>query len=195
MKGTACLFASRSDPFTRTLELELSEIFAAVTVTDQAERIPPSHLLVLDLDLAPLSPSVAEGMAERCLGYTRKTPPTLSFPVLCRPFSMSAWRRAVLGEDVAIAATYTRGRLLLPDGSTVALTGREDALFALLYEADGAPVTRERLTAVVFPDAAEPEKSLNVYIHYLRKKIEKSGKRAILSHRGGGYSLRKEALC
>ncbi len=193
--GTVCLLASRDDAFTRTLELELSESFDTVTVAERAENVPPCHLLVLDLDLAALSPSAAEGMAERCLGYTRGAAHPLPFPVLRRPFPMAAWRRAVRCEDREAAATYGGGRILFPDGSAVLLTGREDALFSLLYEANGAPVARERLTAAVFPDAAEPEKSLNVYIHYLRKKIERNGKRAILAHRGGGYSLRREALC
>ena len=127
--------------------------------------------------------------------YTRGEIPSLPFPVLGRPFPMEVWRRAVRGEGQGSAVTYADGRLLLPDGSTVVFTGREDALFSLLYEANGAPVARERLAEAVFPDAAEPEKSLNVYIHYLRKKLEGNGRRAILAHRGGGYSLRREALC
>ncbi len=195
MKGTACLLAARDDPFTRTLELELAECFDAVTVTDRAEGIPPCHLLVLDLDLTLLPPSAVAAMAERCLGYTRGALPSLPFPVLSRPFPMEEWRRAVRAEGKETAATYTNGCILLPDGSVISLTEREDALFLLLYEADGSPVAREHLAEAVFPDAAAPEKCLNVYIHYLRKKLERNGKRAILAHRGGGYSLRREALC
>ena len=195
MKGAACLLAPKGDPFAHTLALELAEIFETVTVTEDAEAIPPCHLAVIDLDLSARTEAVGEGLAERRLGYSRREHTSLPFPFLLRPFAMADFRAAARAENVDAPAAYTGGRLLLPDGSTVLFTEREDALFRLLYEADGRPLGRDLLAATVFPDAAEPEKSLNVYIHYLRKKIERNGQRVILSHRGGGYSLRMESLC
>ncbi len=195
MKGSACLLAPRGDAFARTLALELASLFDTVTVTDRREEVPPCRLLLIDLDLPSLSPMATEGLAERRLGYTRRPLAPLPFPVLLRPCPMTEWRRAVLAEDTAATVLYANGRLTLPDGGTVLLTEREAALFSLLYEAGGAPVARDALASAVFPGAAEPEGSLTVYIHYLRKKLERNGKKVILAHRGGGYSLRMESLC
>lgn len=180
MIGLACLLADRSDPFTETVLLELRTAFSQVRLMERGEAIPPAALLVCDLDYA----TPEERGEGRCIGYSRSLPCALR-----RPFRM-AELRALLADTAAAALLPSSDfRTVTVEGETVTLTEREAALLALLYRAKGAPVARGVLTASVFREAEDAEGSLTVYIHYLRKKLERSGKRRILAHRGGGYSL------
>lgn len=179
MSGLACLLADRSDPFTETVLLELRAVFSHVRLLARGEEIPPCRLLVLDLDYA-----TAEGeSAVSCIGYSRTGKGELR-----RPFRMEELRRLLTGAPTAALLPSADFRTVTVEGETVALTEREAALFALLHRAGGAPVDRATL-ASVFEGAEDAEGSLSVYIHYLRKKLERNGKRRILAHRGGGYSL------
>ena len=189
MRGLCVLLAPGEEDFTRTLELELSEIFDRVAVCESAKGFTGASILVVDLDTPALSLKATEGVAERRLGYSRRADVTAPFPVLLRPFRMEAWRRAVQMPDTPVLSMSEDGTAVLLDGETVALTAREAALLSLLFRAEGRPVSRAALTSAVFPDADDPDASLNVYIHYLRKKLERNRKRVILAHRGGGSSL------
>lgn len=184
MNRLACLLADREDPFTQTLEVELSDVFESVRVIAQGGEIPPCSLLVIDLDLAA---PPAEG--ERRIGFTRGGA-SAPFPVLVRPFPIADLRRLLTSpaEEGALVPSADFRTLML-DGETVTLTEREAQLLRLLYEADGAPVSRETLAHALFPDAEDADGSLTVYIHYLRKKLERNGKRRLRAHRTGGYSL------
>ncbi len=184
MRRLACLLADRHDPFTGTVETELSDVFAAVRVLSRGEEVPPCSLLVTDLDYA--APPL---VGERRIGYTREGA-TAPFPVLHRPFRIGELRRLLTSAEEGSPLTPSADfRTLLLEGETVTLTEREAHLFRLLYEADGAPVPRGVLALALFPGAEDADGSLSVYIHYLRKKLERNGKRRLLAHRGGGYSL------
>lgn len=184
MSRLACLLADREDPFTQTLAIELSDVFETVRVLAREEEVPPCSLLVADLDYA-----VPPGVGERRIGYTREGREA-PFPVLGRPFPIGDLRRLLASpEEAGALAPSADFRTLTLDGETVSLTEREAQLFRLLYEADGAPVSREALARALFPEAEDAEGSLTVYIHYLRKKLERNGKRRLHAHRGGGYSL------
>ena len=52
MKGLACILADRTDPYTRTLALELSELYASVALLAPGEAPPPCALLLTDLDFS-----------------------------------------------------------------------------------------------------------------------------------------------
>ena len=179
MTGLACLLADRSDPFTETLLLELRAVFSHVRLLARGEEIPPSALLLCDLDYA----TPEGGGAGRCIGYSRELPCDVR-----RPFRMEELRRLLTGAPTAALLPSADFRTVTVEGETVALTEREAALLALLHRAGGAPIERAALAAV-FEGAEDAEGSLSVYIHYLRKKLERNGKRRILAHRGGGYSL------
>lgn len=179
MTGLACLLADRSDPFTETVLLELRAVFSHVRLLARGEAVPPSSLLVCDLDYA----TAEEGGAERRIGYSRVLACELR-----RPFRMEELRRLLTGTGAPLLPSADF-RTVTVEGETVALTEREAALLALLFRANGAPVAREVLARAVFREAEDAEGSLTVYIHYLRKKLERNGKRRILAHRGGGYSL------
>ncbi len=92
--------------------------------------------------------------------------------VLHRPFTYAAFY-AALGES-------------LGDDETVSLSATEKKLLSLLKEAGGKPLSRESLIKSVWGDGGN-DGLLSLYVHYLREKIEKDGKRHIFSARGKGY--------
>lgn len=91
---------------------------------------------------------------------------------LARPFSHSALRHAVNAS-------------LKGEASSV-LTATEARLFRTLREASPHPVSREVLIRSAFGEDGN-DRLLNLYIHYLRKKLEADGKKRIFACRGKGY--------
>lgn len=74
----------------------------------------------------------------------------------------------------------------------IALTRREFALLEYLVKNAGREVTREQITEHVWGQDAEPSTNVvDVYINYLRKKLEGDGSPPLLhTVRGVGYVLR-----
>lgn len=73
-------------------------------------------------------------------------------------------------------------------GERVSLTDVEMALFTVLFEAAGEFVSREELIRRVWGESADGG-VLNVYVHYLREKLEKQGEKIIISSRKNGYKI------
>ena len=189
MKGLVCILADRTEDFSRTVELELSSICERVLTIEEGETIPPCELLIIDLDYTR-PPQHAE--AARRIGYARRER-SVGFPLLVRPFRMSALC-ALIGKEEGESPLRpsTDFRTVTVGSEAVALSEREALLFRLLYEAGGEVVSRKALAEAVFPHADAPEDSINVYIHYLRKKLEKiAGPGVLISVRGRGYMLKK----
>ncbi len=90
---------------------------------------------------------------------------------LKRPFSAAAFRALLSSLE---SRTHER------------LTSTEEKLFTLLRNANGAPVPRETLIKSIWGSHGT-DGLLNLYIHYLREKLEKDGKRRIFASRGKGY--------
>ena len=97
--------------------------------------------------------------------------------VLLRPFSAHA-PESLLKE---IAADCRLPRL----------SPTEKRIFSLLKEAGEEGVDRKTLCRAVFGENAE-DGLLNVYICYLRKKLESDGKKRIFALRGKGYVYRAD---
>ena len=179
------ILAEPQDDFTRLLALEIAALGIGCTVVATAEECPPSACLLFDLDRTP---TVDAGIAPRRIGYTRGERQA-DFPVLHRPFRMAALRTLLAeGEGDAHLVPSADFRTVMLGGDTIRLSEREAALFSYLYRADGAPIPREVLASAVFPEAADPADAVTVYIHYLRKKLERNGRRVITAQHGS-YSL------
>ena len=73
----------------------------------------------------------------------------------------------------------------------VKLTEVELALFSALYKRGGDYATREELINEVWGEGADAG-VLNVYVHYLRSKLEANGERVISCTRGRGYKLNEK---
>ena len=81
---------------------------------------------------------------------------------------------------------FMRALFLAGKAGETPLTPTEQKLFSILKAANGAPVSREVLLREVWGEGAG-DGLLNLYIHYLREKLEKDGKRRIFASRGKGY--------
>ena len=77
-------------------------------------------------------------------------------------------------------------------GERIELTEVEYALIRALYGSGGRFVRREDLLFSVWGSAAG-EGVLNVYVHYLRQKLE-FGEKIIISSRGEGYKIDEKYL-
>ncbi len=68
----------------------------------------------------------------------------------------------------------------------IGLSEKEFAVFSLLLSKRGENVSREEISAAI---GAGNSNEADVYICFLRKKLERDGKRMILTARGVGYKL------
>lgn len=80
------------------------------------------------------------------------------------------------------------------DGRDLALTKTEFDLLALLVKEQGRVLSRDQLYEEIWGYATETtSKSLDVYIGYLRRKLEESGgSRILFTIRGVGYVIRED---
>ncbi len=72
-------------------------------------------------------------------------------------------------------------------GEAVKLTEVEYKLLAAIVKADGF-ISKEALLGEVWGDGYDLG-VVNVYVHYLRRKLEKDGKKVIISSRNEGYKI------
>ena len=74
----------------------------------------------------------------------------------------------------------------------IGLTQKEYALLEYLMRHAGMPVTREQISEHVWKQEFDPTTNIvDVYINYLRKKIDQDGERALVQTvRGVGYMLK-----
>jgi two-component system response regulator QseB len=75
--------------------------------------------------------------------------------------------------------------VLLDDGSSLVLSGRETALLGALARRPRQVFNRDELVALAFP-AAEDVSVVDTYVHYLRKKL---GRHVVETVHGLGYRL------
>ena len=115
------------------------------------------------------------------------------------PFSIDTISSLLTGE-AAPRLTLTENEKTATVGSkSVKLTELEYRLLSLLLSANGAFVSRERILTEVWEEKAD-KGIINVYVHYLREKLETEGEKIILSSRNYGYKISEkylggEALC
>lgn len=84
-----------------------------------------------------------------------------------------------------------RGNTFYCDGVPLALTVTEHLLLSRLYDSRGETVSKDELTSCLW-DGDSHSNNLNVYISYLRKKLDDAfGVRLIKTVRGEGFRLEK----
>ncbi len=107
----------------------------------------------------------------------------------------------ILGEIRAIAEKFRIGGLSLDTcertatlrGRVTKLTEVEFALLYALYRRNGEYANREMLLSEVWGGNADSG-VINVYIHYLREKLERNGEKIIISSRNNGYKIDEKYL-
>jgi two-component system, OmpR family, response regulator CpxR len=81
-------------------------------------------------------------------------------------------------------------RLVRRSGKLIELTETEFHILELLMSRPGRAVTRDEITAVLYQREATPyERSLDVHVSHLRKKLERDGTPLIRTVRGSGYII------
>ena len=122
---------------------------------------------------------------------------------LTKPFSFGEFLarvRALLRRDTLTRASIMRiddleldtvARQVRRGGRDVALSAREYALLEYLVHHAGQILTREQLAAHVWSDAEVESNVIDVYVRYLRQKVDAPfGTPLIHTVRGVGYTLR-----
>ena len=89
-------------------------------------------------------------------------------------------------KSALILDTGSRSAYLF--GEKIKLTEIEFSLLSLLTEAKGGFVSREEILKSVWGGECDGG-VINVYIHYLREKLEKHGEKIIISSRKSGYKI------
>ncbi|MFI1991033.1 response regulator transcription factor [Actinoplanes sp. NPDC020271] len=104
--------------------------------------------------------------------------------VMLRRRSASSELLAVGREQFDLVTRTVTG----PDGTVVALSGRESDLLRLLARHPARAFSREEIIAEVFPDASSVTLA-DTYVHYLRRKL---GTGVVSTVRGVGYRLGRD---
>ena len=122
---------------------------------------------------------------------------------LTKPFSFGEFLarvRALLRRDTLLRSSVMRvgdleldtaARQVRRHGQALTLSAREYALLAYLVHHVGQVITREQLAAHVWSDAEVESNVIDVYVRYLRQKVDTPFEEPLIhTVRGVGYTLR-----
>ena len=108
------------------------------------------------------------------------------------PFTFDELHRALCGRRSAPLLLSKDEHAVYLYGEKIRLTEVELSLLTVLYEAKDF-VSRAELLRRVWGDGTS-EGIINVYIHYLREKLEVRGEKIIISSRKSGYRIDEKYL-
>ena len=134
-----------------------------------------------DLIITDSESSVPHGIQAVVIGDGMDIPSTFRYEDI-----LSVIENAGSGASSSISLSPDGIRAFLY-GQAIKLTKVEYRLLERLLEAPGF-VSREDLLRDVWGDECD-EGIITVYIHYLRRKIEKNGERIIIASRNEGYKI------
>lgn len=155
----------------------LLEARGAALVNDNP--IEKSDITLVDIDTVTVDNS-------NCLTMSRKdirADVQIPFP-LGKIKALIASEKAVL-PDLFLSETE---RCVYLRGERIKLTELEFSLFSYIFNKDGEYASREELLKEIWGSEAESG-IINVYVHYLREKLEIHGEKIILSSRKRGYRI------
>ena len=107
------------------------------------------------------------------------------------PFRLGGLRERLTPNETTVLTLGDKCAML--DGRAIRLTEVEFALLRAIYSREGGYVSRQGLLREVWGDSADGG-VINVYVHYLREKLEAGGERVILASRGAGYKINEKLL-
>ncbi len=149
---------------------------AGLSVTGPAE----AEICVVDIDTENSSGDVT-------VSYRKDSGADILMPA-----SFAQIKAAISREKGGFLHTDAVWRLVFLGGEAVKLTEIEFSLFSLLFEKKSF-VSREEILSEVWSGKADGG-VINVYIHYLRQKLEKHGEKIIISSRKDGYRIAEKYL-
>ena len=108
------------------------------------------------------------------------------------PFKLGEVRALLSNNESTPILLFEEDRSVFLFGEKIKLTELEFSLFSLLYNR-AEFVSREEILDRVWHGEADGG-IINVYVHYLREKLEKGGEKIILSSRKLGYGISEKFL-
>lgn len=209
------LIATADQRFARMLSLEFSERgYSPITArakNEMPDLLKSAHLALVDADILangdlPTFPfeTIVFGYPEQLSALSNAE--LTKYHIITRPFLLKEFFDTFFesGEKPSKTAFHlpkkkSPSEFLALDhenhvayfkGKQVELTKKEFALLNLLYENRGVPVSREEAQALAFADAKGNTNVVDVYVNYLRAKIDHPfGVRLITTVRGKGYII------
>ena len=147
-----------------------------------------------DLLIADMRNDEAEITSPRIIPLVKRGE-TTGARALPYPFSFEELRSVVrsIGGAAKRLIIEGDGRHVCLDGERIRLTESEHRLLSAMAEGNGEFVPREALVRSAFGENQDGG-ILNVYVHYLREKLERNGEKIILSSRKAGYKIDKKYL-
>ena len=112
---------------------------------------------------------------------------------LSLPFRIGELSAVFKNEDRSFIEILGAKKSVRIGERAIKLTELEFALFELLFSARGNYVSREEILSSVWGGRADAG-IINVYVHYLREKLEADGEKIILSSRNYGYKINEKYL-
>ena len=109
------------------------------------------------------------------------------------PFSLGSLSEFLHRDDEKIFYLDLARRSAFLRGEEIKLTDVEFSLISVICEGAGDFVSREEILKRVWDNNADGG-VINVYVHYLREKLERYGEKIIISSRKGGYKLNEKYL-
>ena len=197
------------------LELELSDLGAEVkTVTDKLNQgalilaSEGASVLVFDADYYGGDTAFLKKSDKPAVVFGTSEEAELSIEnavYFSRPFSVSEFKRAVLakhgGNSPSEYESYSDlvsemeldafSKRVFLKGKVIKLSPKEFLLLSLLYRNRGRTVSRNEVLEVIWGDYDPKNNVDNVYINYLRNKLDAEfGVKMIYTVRGKGYMLK-----
>ncbi len=155
-----------------SLSLPDCEVKRAFTEDDAVGSV----CVFIDIDTLPVK-------IEGAVTMSRRSEADLSIP-----FSLDAPSAMLSPSDLPSCTLLPQRRSVILEDKEIRLTELEYALFELIVSAGEECVSREEILERVWGGEADGG-IVNVYVHYLREKLERRGEKLITSHRGRGYTL------
>ena len=109
------------------------------------------------------------------------------------PFKIGTMRDLILRKGKCIIKVDSENGFVQLGGKTITLTDVEMALFEAIYSRAGEFASRDALLKEVW-DGACDSGIINVYVHYLREKLESDGEKIIICSRKCGYAISKKYI-
>ncbi|MBE6645170.1 MAG: winged helix-turn-helix transcriptional regulator [Ruminococcaceae bacterium] len=109
------------------------------------------------------------------------------------PFPLGTVGSLLLKSHSSLLSVDGEARAAFLRGEKIKLTEVEFALLSLLASKGGEFVSREEILSSVWGGDADMG-VINVYIHYLREKLERHGEKIIISSRKCGYKIEEKYL-
>lgn len=104
------------------------------------------------------------------------------------PFKLGAVASLAKEERSSLLEIDKSARCAVLRGEKIKLTEVEFSLFSLIFSKRGEYAEREEILTSVW-NGEKDAGVINVYVHYLREKLEKNGEKIIISSRKCGYKI------